>query len=551
METMKRSVTCGALRGKDAGTAVTLNGWVHRHRDHGGIRFFDIRDRYGITQVVVDADAPAELRAVSEELKFEYCIAVEGTVRPRPGTMANPNMPTGEIEVKAGRIVVLSRCDVLPFMIDERADAKEDTRFIYRYLDLRTGAMQRNMALRHRAAFATREYLARRGFYEIETPMFIKSTPEGARDYLVPSRLNPGRFYALPQSPQLYKQILMVSGFDRYFQIARCFRDEDARGDRQPEFTQIDIEMSFVSREDVFELVEGLMAHIFKESIGTDIETPFLRVPYDEAMNLYGSDKPDLRFGLTMKDFGPLAKKSSFEVFRKVVEGGGVVKALVAPGCGEYSRKQITELEAVAKVYGAAGLAWMKVTEAGLDGGVSKFFADQAGRCPRDPWREAGRPRPPRRRRLPHRLRLPGRGAGPARPGPEARRPRGVQVLLDHRFPALRMERGGEEVGPGAPYVHHAPGEVPGRLRAEAWRGEGGPVRPGVQWRRARFRLDQDPRSATAEADLQLPRVLRGTGAEALRIPAGGLPLRPAPAWRNRPGIRPPGGHDGRRIHDP
>jgi aspartyl-tRNA synthetase len=378
MESMKRSVTCGALRAGDAGTAVTLNGWVHRHRDHGGIRFFDIRDRYGITQVVVDADAPAELRAVSDELKFEYCIAVEGAVRARPGSMANPNMPTGEIEVKAARIVILSRCEVLPFMIDERADAKEDTRFTYRYLDLRTGAMQRNIALRHKAAFATREYLVRKGFYEIETPMFIKSTPEGARDYLVPSRLNPGRFYALPQSPQLYKQILMVSGFDRYFQIARCFRDEDARGDRQPEFTQIDIEMSFVSREDVFELVEGLMAHIFKESIGKDIEVPFQRLAYDEAMSLYGSDKPDLRFGLTMKDFGSIAKKSTFEVFRKVVEGGGVVKALVAPGCGEYSRKQITELEAVAKVYGAAGLAWMKVTESGLDGGVSKFFVEQA-----------------------------------------------------------------------------------------------------------------------------------------------------------------------------
>jgi aspartyl-tRNA synthetase len=378
MENMKRSVTCGALRAADAGASVTLNGWVHRHRDHGGIRFFDIRDRYGITQVVVDADAPGELRGVSEELKFEYCIAVEGTVRARPGTMANPNMPTGEIEVKAARIVILSRCEVLPFMIDERADAKEDTRFTYRYLDLRTAAMQRNIALRHKAAFATREYLVRKGFYEIETPMFIKSTPEGARDYLVPSRLNPGKFYALPQSPQLYKQILMVSGFDRYFQIARCFRDEDARGDRQPEFTQIDIEMSFVSREDVFLLVEGLMAHIFKESIAADIVTPFQRLSYDEAMNLYGSDKPDLRFELTMKDFGPIAAKSGFEVFRKVVEGGGVVKALVAPGCAEYSRKQITELEGVAKVYGAAGLAWMKVTEAGLDGGVSKFFAEQA-----------------------------------------------------------------------------------------------------------------------------------------------------------------------------
>ena len=378
MEKMKRTVTCGALRAADAGKRVTLNGWVHRHRDHGGIRFFDLRDRHGLTQVVVDADAPAALAAASSELKFEYCVAVEGTVRARPPAMANPHMPTGEIEVKAESITILSRCDVLPFMIDEKADAKEDTRFKYRYLDLRTGQMQRNIALRHTAAFATREYLVSRGFYEIDTPMFIKSTPEGARDYLVPSRLNPGRFYALPQSPQLYKQILMVSGFDRYFQIARCFRDEDARGDRQPEFTQIDIEMSFVSREDVFELVEGLMAHIFKKSIGKDLTVPFQRVPYADAMNKYGSDKPDLRFGLELKDFAEFAKKGTFEVFKKVVEGGGAVKALVAPKCGEYSRKQIGDLEAVAKVYGAAGLASMKVTDAGLEGGVSKFYADQA-----------------------------------------------------------------------------------------------------------------------------------------------------------------------------
>jgi aspartyl-tRNA synthetase len=379
MESMKRTVTCGDLRAADAGRTVTLNGWVHRHRDHGGIRFFDIRDRYGVTQVVVDSDASADLRAASDQLKFEYCVAIEGTVRARPGSMANPNMPTGAIEVKASRILVLTKCDVLPFMIEDRAEAKEDTRLTYRFLDLRTEAMQRNIALRHRAAFATREYLSARGFFEIETPMFIKSTPEGARDYLVPSRLNPGKFYALPQSPQLYKQLLMVSGFDRYFQIARCFRDEDARGDRQPEFTQIDIEMSFVSREDVFLLVEGLMAHVFTQSIGRDLAVPFQRLSYDDAMNLYGSDKPDLRFGMRMKDFGPFAARSGFEVFKKVAESGGAVKALVAPGCGGYSRKQITDLEAVAKVYGAAGLAWMKVTEAGaLDGGVAKFFADQA-----------------------------------------------------------------------------------------------------------------------------------------------------------------------------
>jgi aspartyl-tRNA synthetase len=378
MENMKRTDTCGALRANDAGRRVILNGWVHRHRDHGGIRFIDLRDRYGLTQVVVDSDASAELAETGRQLKFEYCVAVEGTVRARPAAMANPAMPTGEIEVKAERIAVLSTCDVLPFMVDEKADAKEDTRFKYRYIDLRTARMQRNIALRHTAAFATREYLVERGFYEIDTPMFIKSTPEGARDYLVPSRLNPGRFYALPQSPQLYKQLLMVSGFDRYFQIARCFRDEDARGDRQPEFTQIDIEMSFVSREDVFQLVEGLMAHIFTKSIGVNITVPFQRLSYDEAMNRFGSDKPDLRFGLELQDFAAFAAKGGFEVFKKVVESGGAVKALVAPGCGDYSRKQIGELEAMAKVYGAAGLASIKVTEQGLEGGVSKFYTDQA-----------------------------------------------------------------------------------------------------------------------------------------------------------------------------
>jgi aspartyl-tRNA synthetase len=380
MERMKRTATCGSLRATDDGKSVTLNGWVHRHRDHGGIRFIDMRDRYGITQVVIDADATEELRAAGAELKLEYCISVEGIVRPRPAAMVNPRLSTGEIEVKAQRIQILSRCEVLPFMIDERADAREDLRFTYRYLDLRTFAMQRNIRLRHTVAFATREYLTERGFYEIDTPMFIKSTPEGARDFLVPSRLNPGKFYALPQSPQLYKQILMVSGFDRYFQIARCFRDEDARGDRQPEFTQIDIEMSFVGREDVFELVEGLFSHIFSKAMEVKLETPFPRLAYDEAMSLYGSDKPDLRFGMTLKDFGPFVAKGGFEVFKKTIAEGGVVKAFVAPGCGEYSRKKIGELEQTAKVYGASGLASMKVTDQGLDGGISRFYADQAAR---------------------------------------------------------------------------------------------------------------------------------------------------------------------------
>ncbi len=378
MERMKRTATCGELRAADAGRRVTLNGWVHRHRDHGGVRFIDVRDRYGLTQVVVDADAPEALRSLAQDLKFEYCIAVEGEVRPRPPAMANPRMPTGEVEVRATAIEVLSRCETLPFMVDEQADAKEDSRLRWRYLDLRTFSMQRKIALRHQAAWATREYLVGKGFYEIDTPLFIRSTPEGARDFLVPSRINPGKFYALPQSPQLFKQILMVAGFDRYFQIARCFRDEDARGDRQPEFSQIDIEMSFVSREDVFALVEGLFAHIFKSCLAKDIAAPFQRLPFDEAMERFGSDKPDLRFGLELADFTPFVAGGTFDAFKKVVAAGGTVKTLVAPGCGEFSRKRIGELEETAKVYGAAGLASMKVTDAGLEGGVAKFFAGQA-----------------------------------------------------------------------------------------------------------------------------------------------------------------------------
>jgi len=378
MERMKRTVNCGELRAADAGRRVTLNGWVHRHRDHGGVRFVDVRDRYGLTQVVVDADASEALRSLAQELKFEYCIAVEGEVRARPAAMANPRMSTGEIEVRATAIEILSRCETLPFMVDETSDAKEDSRLRWRYLDLRSFSMQRKIALRHRAAWATREFLVKKGFYEIETPLFIRSTPEGARDFLVPSRVNPGKFYALPQSPQLFKQILMVSGFDKYFQIAKCFRDEDARGDRQPEFSQIDIEMSFVSREDVFELVEGLFGHIFKSCLGKDLAAPFLRLPFDEAMERYGSDKPDLRFGLELQDFTPFVAAGGFDAFKKAVAAGGTVRALVAPGCGEYSRKQVGGLEETAKVYGAAGLASMKVTDAGLEGGIAKFYAGQA-----------------------------------------------------------------------------------------------------------------------------------------------------------------------------
>ena len=377
MEKMQRTVTCGGLNKDFAGKTVVLNGWIHRKRDHGGITFLNLRDRYGLTQVVVDDDASEELKAIAVNLKQEFCIAVEGLVRPRPDSMINKEMATGEIEVKALKIEVLSKSEVLPFQIDEKTNANEDLRLKYRYLDLRSKAMHDHIILRSKFAFAVREFLTSKDFLEIETPTFIKSTPEGARDYLVPSRLYPGKFYALPQSPQIYKQILMVSGFDKYFQIARCYRDEDARGDRQPEFTQIDIEMSFASREDVLSLTEGMMQYAFKKSINVDLPKTFERISYDEAIDVYGTDKPDLRFEMKMQDAAFMAEIGNFAVFKDAISSGGAVKALVVKGQAEaYSRKKIEELEAAAKIYKAKGLAWIKVTEGGakLEGGISKFF---------------------------------------------------------------------------------------------------------------------------------------------------------------------------------
>lgn len=378
MERMKRTATCGELNRNHLAEKVTINGWVHRHRDHGNIKFINLRDRYGITQVVIAADAPPELKNTASELKFEYCIAVQGEVRSRPDNMVNPSMQTGEIEVKAEKIQILSACAALPFMIDERTEAREDLRLQYRYLDLRSFSMQKNIKLRHEVALGVREYLIGRGFMEIETPTLIRSTPEGARDFLVPSRLHSGKFYALPQSPQLYKQLLMVSGFDKYFQIAHCFRDEDARGDRQIEHTQIDLEMSFVSKEDVFEVIEGMLQHIFRKTLNKELKVPFPRLPYDQAMDRYGSDKPDLRFDLEIKDLSSLLAQGEFQLFKDVVVAGGVVKALVAPGCSGFSRKELSRLEETAKIFKAKGLAWMKVTEGGLEGGISRFYSDLA-----------------------------------------------------------------------------------------------------------------------------------------------------------------------------
>ncbi len=384
MEQYKRTHTCGQLRPDHTDTPVTLNGWVHRTRDHGGVHFINLRDRYGITQIVINEDAETHLKETAAALRMEYCIAVEGIVRARPQNMINPEMTTGAIEVEATQIHILSQSDPLPFMIEEKSDARDDIRLKYRYLDLRTPAMQRKIALRNTVTQSVREYLTNHRFIEIETPTMIKSTPEGARDFLIPSRLHPGSFYAMPQSPQLYKQILMVSGFDRYFQIAHCFRDEDARGDRQIEHTQIDIEMSFVNKDDVFTVVEGMLAHTFKKSLDIELPFRFERLPYDQAMNRFGTDKPDLRFNLELQDFAPFAKESGFSVFENALTAGGTVKVLVVPGKSDYSRKQITELEETARTYGAKGLAWTRVASgdpAGaltFDGGIAKSFTHSA-----------------------------------------------------------------------------------------------------------------------------------------------------------------------------
>ncbi|MBD5426652.1 MAG: aspartate--tRNA ligase [Treponema sp.] len=397
MENAKRTVTCGELRKGDVGKKVVLNGWVSRTRDLGGIVFIRLRDRYGITQVMVGDGASDEVKRIAAGLKSEYCIAVAGVVAARAEKDVNPDMATGEIEVEASDIEIFTTSQELPFSIEEvrQKDGtvvlpNEDLRLKYRYLDLRREPMKNHIVLRSQVTFAVREYLTERGFLEIETPTFIKSTPEGARDYLVPSRVHPGKFYSLPQSPQLYKQLLMVSGFDKYFQIARCYRDEDARGDRQPEFTQIDMEMSFTDRDEVLATTEGMLGHVFRKTLGYELPATFDRIAWEDAFDLYGSDKPDLRFDLKMQDAAFMAELSDFSAFKvgaanadKSIERHrrSGLKALVVKNVADrYSRKMIESLESVAKINHAKGLAWMKVGADGtFEGGISKFFAGKEG----------------------------------------------------------------------------------------------------------------------------------------------------------------------------
>ncbi|MEJ2493072.1 MAG: aspartate--tRNA ligase [Ignavibacteriaceae bacterium] len=372
-----RTHTCGELTAKDAGRSVVLNGWVDRRRDLGGVIFIGLRDRYGITQVVIEPEKNEEVQKLGKQLRNEFVVSIEGTVRNRPADQVNKEMTTGEIDVVVENLEILNEAETPPFAIKDNIDAFEDLRLKYRYLDLRRPALQKNLLLRHRMYQIARKYFDENNFIEIETPVLMKSTPEGARDYLVPSRIHKGKFYALPQSPQQYKQLLMVSGFDRYFQIVKCFRDEDLRADRQPEFTQIDVEMSFVDQENVFEVVEGLMKSLFKEIWNKELKLPVQKLSFDEAMEKYGSDKPDLRYGLELVTLNNVFRNSEFKVFKEAVESDGIVTGIVAPGCAEYSRNQIDNLTSFVKNLGAKGLVWLKVKENEIDSPIAKFLSDQ------------------------------------------------------------------------------------------------------------------------------------------------------------------------------
>ena len=371
---MYKTHTCGELRATHAGQTVTLAGWVHRQRDHGGVTFIDLRDRYGLVQVV--ADPGNEATKLIQDARSEWVLQVTGTVRERPAGAQNPNLATGEIEIVATKVEVLNPAKPIPFVINKDEDTDESIRLKYRYLDLRRERMQNNMILRHKVIRFIREYLSDREFLEIETPMMFKTTPEGARDFLVPSRLQPGTFYALPQSPQQLKQLLMVAGMDRYFQIARCFRDEDLRGDRQLEFTQLDLEMSFAHRDDILAVVEGLFTELVKEVVPTKrlMASPWPRLTYIESVERYGSDKPDLRFGMELYSLDEILAASEFMVFQNVLKAGGTIKCIVVPGCAEYTRKEVDDLTTFCREQGAKGLATLALTAEGVKGTAQKFI---------------------------------------------------------------------------------------------------------------------------------------------------------------------------------
>lgn len=373
----KRTHYCGDLKAAHIGSEVILMGWALRRRDHGGLIFVDLRDREGIAQIVFDPEVNKDAHAVAEAVRSEFVLAIKGKVIPRPEGTVNPNMKTGEVEIQVLECKLLNRSKALPFMLDEHSDVNENIRLKYRYLDLRRPQLQHNLILRHQVSQITRQYLTGNGFIELETPFLTKSTPEGARDFLVPSRINQGQFYALPQSPQIFKQILMISGFDRYFQVVRCFRDEDLRADRQPEFTQIDCEMSFIDREDIITVMEGLIARIFKEAKGVDVHLPVERITYAEAIRRFGVDNPDMRFGMELVALTDIVKGSGFKVFADVASKGGIIKGINAKGCAKLSRKEIDELTSFVAIYGAKGLAYVKIENGEWHSPIAKFFTPE------------------------------------------------------------------------------------------------------------------------------------------------------------------------------
>jgi len=373
----KRTHYCGDLKAEHIGSEVVLMGWALRRRDHGGLIFIDLRDREGIAQIVFDPEVNQSAHTIAESVRSEFVLAIKGKVIPRPNGTVNPTMKTGEVEIQVLECKLLNRSKPLPFMLDEHTDVNENIRLKYRYLDLRRPQLQNNLILRSKVSQLTRSYLTDNGFIELETPFLTKSTPEGARDFLVPSRINQGCFYALPQSPQIFKQILMISGFDKYFQVVRCFRDEDLRADRQPEFTQIDCEMSFIDREDIITVMEGLIAKIFKEAKGVDVQLPVERITYQESIRRFGVDNPDMRFGMELSDLTDLVKVSGFKVFVDVASKGGIIKGINAKGCAKFSRKEIDDLTEFVKIYGAKGLAYVKIENGEWHSPIAKFFTPE------------------------------------------------------------------------------------------------------------------------------------------------------------------------------
>ena len=524
----------------------SLLGWVHRIRDLGGVTFIDIRDRAGVSQVVVrENDA---LMAVAKRLRSEFVVGVSGVVQRRSPDTVNPKLATGEVEVLAREIRLLNEAKTPPFQIAEDGPVSEDVRLKYRYLDLRRPRLQHNIGLRHRVSIAIRKYFDANGFWEIETPILAKSTPEGARDFLVPSRVHPGEFYALPQSPQIFKQILMIAGTDRYFQIVRCFRDEDQRADRQLEFTQVDVEMSFAQPETIYGLIEPLMPQIFKE-IGREVTLPIRRMAYAEAIARYGSDKPDLRCGMEIHDLSDVFRDSEFRVFKQIVADGGVVRGFAVKGGNEYSRSQLDVLVDQAKALGFTGLIWVRPGEPPLSSvkalseAVLRPALERVGAAPDDLLLMAAGPGG-------RHVEAARRAAAADRAEGEPAEPGAVRVPLGHRFSAARVQRGRRPLVLDAPSVHVAARRGLGQAREPAGRGARQGLRPGAERIGDRRRQRPNPRRGAAGADLQPPRHHRRGGEAALRLLPRGARVRHAAARRHRARARPYRRDPGRRDVD-